>query len=53
MLAAITDPGPYLVAGLVLVAAAGAVFIRGKLAAMVWLPALALAGFLAWRRLVG
>jgi hypothetical protein len=50
ILAAIMTPGPYLVAVLVLVAAAGAAFVRGKIAAMIWLPALALAGFLAWRR---
>lgn len=51
VLAAITNPGPYLVAGLVIVAAGAAVFIRGKLAAIVWLPALALAGYLAWNQL--
>lgn len=50
-LAAITSPGPYLVAGLVLVAAASAVFVKGKLGAMIWVPLLALAGFLAWRYL--
>ena len=51
VVAAVTNPGPYLVAGLVIVAAGSAVFIRGKMATLVWVPALALAGFLAWRYL--
>jgi len=51
IIAAITNPGPYLVAGLVLVAAVGALFVRGKLASMIWLPSLALAGYFAWRYL--
>jgi hypothetical protein len=51
VMAAVTNPGPYLVAGLVIVAAGSAVFIRGKMATLVWVPALALAGFLAWRYL--
>ena len=50
-MAAVTSPGPYLVAGLVIVAAGSAVFIRGKLAALVWIPALTLAAIFAWRRL--
>ena len=49
VVAAITSPGPYLIAGLVIVAAGSAAFIKGKMASLVWLPALALAGFLAWR----
>jgi hypothetical protein len=51
VVAAITSPGPYLVAGLVVVAAGAAIFIRGKMAATVWLPALVLAGLMAWRYL--
>ena len=51
VIAAITTPGPYLVAGLVIVAAGSAVFIKGKIASLIWLPCLALAGFLAWRYL--
>ena len=51
-LAAVTSPGPYLVAGLVIVAAASTVFVRGKLAALIWIPALTLAGILAWRRFI-
>ena len=51
VMAAVTNPGPYLVAALVIVAAGSAVFIRGKMATLVWVPALALAGFLAWRYL--
>ena len=50
ILAAITDTGPYLIALLLLVAAGTAVFFRGKLGALIWLPALAAAGFVAWRR---
>lgn len=52
LLAAITNPGPYLVAGLVVVAAGASVLIRGKLAALIWIPALTLAGILAWRRFI-
>ena len=51
VLIALTNPGPYLIAVLVLFAAAAAVFVKGKLGAMVWLPVLAIAGFLAWRYL--
>ena len=50
VLAAITDPGPYLVAGLLIVAAGSAVFFRGKLGALIWVPTLLAAGFMAWRR---
>lgn len=51
VMAAVTSPGPYLIAGLVIVAAGSAVFIKGKIASLVWVPSLALAGFLAWRYL--
>ena len=51
VLAAVFNPGPYLIAGLVIVAAGSAVFIKGKLASLVWIPSLALAGFMAWRYL--
>ena len=51
VVAAVTSPGPYLIAGLVIVAAGSAVFIRGKTASLIWVPALVLAGFLAWRYL--
>ena len=51
VVAAITTPGPYLIAALVIVAAGAGVFIKGKMASLVWLPSLALAGFLAWRYL--
>lgn len=47
--AAISDPGPYLVAALVLLGASGALFVKGKLGTMIWLPSIALAGFFAWR----
>ena len=47
---ALTDPGPYLMAGCVLIAAAAGIFGRGKLAAMIWMPSLALAAYFAWRR---
>jgi hypothetical protein len=50
VLAAATDPGPWLVAGLVFGAAATAVFVRGKMAWALWLPILAAAAYLAWRR---
>ena len=50
ILAALTDPGPYLIALFLLVAAGSAVFFRGKLGALIWLPALAAAAFMAWRR---
>ena len=50
VLAAITDTGPFLIALLLLVAAGSAVFFRGKLGALIWLPALAAAGLVAWRR---
>jgi hypothetical protein len=50
ILAAVTDTGPYLIALCLLVAAGAAVFFRGKLGALIWLPALAAAGFVAWRR---
>jgi hypothetical protein len=49
---ALTDPGPFLVAGLVLLAAGSALFFKGKLGAMIWLPALVAAGVLAWRQFV-
>jgi len=49
VVAALTSPGPYLVAGLVLVAAAAGIIGRGKLAATIWMPSLALAGYFAWR----
>ena len=52
MLAALTDPGPFMVAGLVLLAAGSAIFFKGKLSTMIWLPALAAAGFMAWRKFV-
>ena len=51
VIAAITSPGPYLIAALVVVAAGAGVFIKGKMASIIWVPALALAGFLAWRYL--
>ena len=51
VVAAITSPGPYLIAGLVVVAAGSAVFIKGKMATLIWIPALALAGLMAWRYL--
>jgi hypothetical protein len=44
----ITNPGPWLVAALMVIALASVVFIRGKLAALVWLPALALAGYVGY-----
>ena len=50
VLAAATDPGPWLVAGLVFAAAAAAVFVRGKMAWAWLLPILATAAYLAWRR---
>jgi hypothetical protein len=51
VLGALTNPGPYLVAALVLIAAASAIFVKGKLGAMVWVPLIAVAGFVAWRYL--
>ena len=51
VVAAVTSPGPYLIAGLVVVAAGSAVFIKGKMATLIWIPALALAGLMAWRYL--
>ena len=50
VLAAATDPGPWLVAALVFGAAAATVFVRGKMAWALWLPMLVAAAFLAWRR---
>lgn len=50
VLAAATDPGPWLVAGLVFAAAASMVFVRGKMAWALWLPMLVAAAYLAWRR---
>jgi hypothetical protein len=44
----ITNPGPWLVAALMVIALGSVVFIRGKLAALVWLPALALAGYVGY-----
>ena len=44
----ITNPGPWLVAALMVIALASVVFIRGKMAAIVWLPALALAGYVGY-----
>jgi hypothetical protein len=52
IMGALTNPGPYLAAGLVLVAVAAGIMGRGKLAAMIWMPALALAGYFAWRHFV-
>ena len=52
IVAALTDPGPYLAAGLVLVAVAAGIMGRGKLAALIWVPSLALAGYFAWRHFV-
>ena len=52
VLAALTNPGPYLAAGLVLVAAAAGVFGRGKLASLIWLPSLTLAAYFVWRHFV-
>ena len=52
VVAALTNPGPYLAAGLVLVAVAAGIMGRGKLAAMIWVPSLALAGYFAWRHFV-
>ena len=52
IVAALTDPGPYLAAGFVLVAVAAGVMGRGKLAALIWVPSLALAGYFAWRHFV-
>ncbi|HUQ84616.1 MAG TPA: hypothetical protein VM076_25910 [Gemmatimonadaceae bacterium] len=49
---ALTDPGPFLVAGLVVLAAGSAIFFKGKLSAMIWLPALAAAAVLSWRQFV-
>lgn len=49
IVAALTNPGPYLAAGLVLVAVAAGIMGRGKLAALIWVPSLALAGYFAWR----
>lgn len=51
VVAAVMSPGPYLIAGLVIVAAGSAVFIRGRMASLIWVPSLALAGLLAWRYL--
>ena len=44
----ITNPGPWLVAALMVIALASVVFIRGKMAAIVWVPALALAGYVGY-----
>ena len=52
VVAALTNPGPYLAAGLVLVAVAAGIMGRGKLAALIWVPSLALAGYFAWRHFV-
>ena len=52
IMGALTNPGPYLAAGLVLVAVAAGIMGRGKLAAMIWVPSLALAGYFAWRHFV-
>ena len=37
-------------AGLVLIAAAAGILGRGKFAAMIWMPSLALAAYFAWQR---
>ena len=52
VVAALTNPRPYLAAGLVLVAVAAGVMGRGKLAAAIWMPSLAVAGYFAWRHFV-
>jgi len=52
VVSALTNPGPYLAAGLVLVAVAAGIMGRGKLAALIWVPSLALAGYFAWRHFV-
>jgi hypothetical protein len=44
----ITNPGPWLVAALMVIALGSVVFIRGKMAAIVWVPALALAGYVGY-----
>lgn len=44
----ITNPGPWLVAALMVIALGGVVFIRGKLSAIVWVPALALAAYVGY-----
>lgn len=50
VLAAATDPGPWLVAGLVFAAAGTTVFVRGKMAWALWLAILVAAAYMAWRR---
>ena len=44
----ITNPGPWLVAALMVIALGGVVFIRGKLSAVVWVPALTLAAYVGY-----
>lgn len=44
----ITNPGPWLVAALMVIALGSVVFIRGKMAAIVWVPALVLAGYIGY-----
>ena len=48
VITAITNPGPWLVAALMIIALGSVVFIRGRLAALVWVPALALAGYVGY-----
>ena len=48
VITAITNPGPWLVAGLMVIALGSVVFIRGKMAAIVWVPALALAAYVGY-----